>query len=60
MGNRHALSQARRTELFASEQTIENYRPGKPQAIFEEHAGLLENTLLAAGFEIKQNLIGGK
>ena len=58
MGNRYTLTQAGGTELFAGEQAIENDRSGKTKAIFEKHACLFEDPLLAAGFKIEQYLIG--
>src|SRR5512132_1241801 len=56
MGNRDALAEARRAELFASEQAVEHDRTRDLCVVFEKLADLLEEPLLARGLEVEQDV----
>ena len=43
-------------EFLAGEEAVEDDRAGNAQLFFEQHAGLLENPLLAAGIEVQHDL----
>src|SRR5206468_11423091 len=56
MGNRDALAEAGRAELFSREQAVENDRARDLRVIFEKLADLLEKPLLARGLEVEQDV----
>ena len=60
MGNRDALAEASRAELFSREQAVEYDRARDLRVIFEKLADLLEKPLLARGLEVEQDVRFGK
>lgn len=56
MRDRNALAQARGAKFLAGEKTVEYDGTRKPEMSFEKHAGLLEDTLLAAGIKVENDL----
>ena len=60
MGNRDALAEACRAELFPREQAVEYDRARDLRVIFEKLADLLEKPLLARGLEVEQDVRFGK
>jgi hypothetical protein len=56
MGDGDTLTETRRTQSFAGEQTVEDSTAGNPLVAFEQHANLLENALFAARLKIENDV----
>ena len=59
MGNGDALTRkASRAQALACKQAVEHDTASDALIVFEDQAGLLEDTLLAAGVEIDEHIVG--